>query len=280
MHAFEVEGARLSYRRDGAGDPVVLVHSTGCSGSQWGQTTEGLAHAYHVIRPDLYGHGGSAPWPGRRAVTLRDEAAVVGAVMEMAGGPVHLVGHSYGGAVALRAAMDFPGRVRTLTVVEPAAFFLLRGRGQADDRLAAEIEEVALAVVTAVVTGAHDDGMEHFVDYWNGDGAWAALPEERRTALSSRIHAVALNFAAVSAENLRLADFRRLVSPTLVVRGDRSPATTRRIAEMLAATVPGARLETVAGAGHMLPMTHREIFERALLDHIGRWPATGRAIAA
>lgn len=279
MPTIEVEGTLLFCRRDGSGAPVVMVHSTGCSSAQWDRTSEVLAADHEVICPDLYGHGRSPSWPGHRAITLRDEAAVVLAAMQMVAGPVHLVGHSYGGAVALRAAIECRRKVATLTVVEPAAFFLLRDGSASDERLAKEIGEVALTVVAGLASGARSEGMRRFVDYWNGDGAWAAMPAERRAALSSRTEAVALNFAAIGAEGMRLADLRQLDRPTLIVRGDRSPATTQRISGLLATVLPQARIETVAGAGHMLPLTHLAAFEALLFDHIGRLPICRRAAA-
>lgn len=279
MPMIEVEGTLLFCRRDGSGTPVVMVHSTACSSSQWDRTSDVLAADHEVICPDLYGHGRSPAWPGHRAITLRDEAAVVLAAMRTAPGPVHLVGHSYGGAVALKAAAECPRKVATLTIVEPAAFFLLRNAGGSDDRLADEIGEVARAVVEGLTSGARSEGMRRFVDYWNGDGAWSAMPEERRAALSSRMEAVALNFAAIAAERMRLAELRQLDCPTLIVRGDRSPATTQRISGMLAEALPEARAETVVNAGHMLPLTHREAFEALFFDHIGRQPISRRAAA-
>src|SRR3546814_8229080 len=89
--------------------------------------------------PDLRGYGATEGWSGRAPMRLADEAALVRALAEEAGEPVHLVGHSYGGAVALMAALHFPEAIASLTLIEPVAFFLLRARSASDHALFTEI---------------------------------------------------------------------------------------------------------------------------------------------
>jgi pimeloyl-ACP methyl ester carboxylesterase len=273
MRTCEVDGVRVSFAEAGAGggEPVVLLHCTGGSGAQWRALMERLGGRFRVLAPDRHGCGGTDPWPGRGPLTLADEAGLVAEVAaRFAGGPVHLVGHSSGGAVALRLALDRPDLLRSLTLIEPASFHLLREGGAADRALLAEVGAVAEAVFAAAVGGDYHGGLERFVDYWGGPGAWARLPEERRAALARGIGKVALDFSAAMAEPTPLAAYQRVAVPTLVVRGGSSPAPTRRIAGLLAGAIPRARLETVAGVGHMLPLTHPEAVAAAVEPHLGR----------
>jgi pimeloyl-ACP methyl ester carboxylesterase len=78
---------------------------------------------------DLYGYGESDSWPGNGPFTLTAEAALADAVLPTGNGLIHLVGHSYGGAVALRFATQYPERLRSLVLIEPVAFHLLRDEG-------------------------------------------------------------------------------------------------------------------------------------------------------
>ena len=132
MPSIDVNGAKLSYRESGAasGRPVVLLHSSANSGAQWRALRADTEARYRVLALDLYGYGGTDPWPGHRALTLADEAALAEALIERCDAPVHLIGHSYGGAVALRVALHRPESIATLTLIEPTAFNLLRDGGE------------------------------------------------------------------------------------------------------------------------------------------------------
>src|SRR5688572_18112304 len=101
---------------------VVCVHCSASSSRQWRPLVERRAARRRVLTVDLYGYGASPPWPVGRGLTLLDEAGLLAPLYEVAGGPVDLVGHSYGGAVALRAALADPSRVRSLVLFEPVLF--------------------------------------------------------------------------------------------------------------------------------------------------------------
>ncbi len=113
MPSIDVNGAKLSYTESGSGQAVLLLHSSANSSAQWRALRADLETRYRVFALDLYGYGGTDPWSGHRALTLADEAALVGALIERRDGPVHLVGHSDGGAVAPRVALHRPEAGRT-----------------------------------------------------------------------------------------------------------------------------------------------------------------------
>ncbi len=270
MSTMTVNGAKLAHFASGSGEPVVLLHCSASSGGQWQALAEQLQERFCVVAPDLYGYGASDPWSGCGPITLAAEAEPVAALIARHIGPVHLIGHSYGGAVALRLARDRPERLRSLTLIEPVAFHLLRQASGPNARLYEEIRSLADAVLSAGLSGDYQRGMARFVDYWSGPGSWARLPEDQQRTLCRGITKIILDFHATIAEDTPLEAYRRIGVPTLVLRGERSPATTRRIAELLARTLPAARLRTVAGAGHMLPLSHREAVNSAIVEHLLR----------
>ena len=98
-----------SFREAGAGVPVVCIHASASSSGQWRPLMERLAGRFRSLAVDLYGYGQSPPWPDERPLSLTDEAALIEPVLEAVGDPVHVIGHSYGGAVALKAALVRPG---------------------------------------------------------------------------------------------------------------------------------------------------------------------------
>ena len=145
---------------------------------------ERLAGRYRIIAPDLYGCGKSPAWPGERPMWIDDQIELLASAFERAGERFHLVGHSYGGAIALKAALGLRPRLASLVLYEPVLFaVLLRAAPQSDPA-----REIA-AVRDDVLAGAPAAAAERFIDYWMGKGAWAATPDSRRAALVDAVQA-------------------------------------------------------------------------------------------
>lgn len=265
LKSMQVGGTRVAFAEAGIGPTVIMLHSSASSGAQWCSLMAALEGDFHLLAPDLYGYGGSEAWPGHHPLRLADEATIVEALMTRSEAPIHLVGHSYGGAVALAAALRMPERIASLTLIEPVAFHILRER---EEGLLAEVRDVAQTIMRAVVSGDYRAGMERFVDYWNGAGAWKSLRPERQADLAAQAAKVALDFWATMADDTILSTARRLAVPTLILRGERSPTPTRRIAHMLALAMPRARLQIIPGAGHMAPLTHAALTDAAIIEQL------------
>lgn len=250
-------------------EPVLLLHCSASSGRQWDGFGAALAPGFWTLTPDLYGYGSAPSWSGPGPLKLSAESARVRALVPKRAGPIHVVGHSYGGAVALRFAVEQPWRVRSLTLIEPVAFHALRQGGRKDRRLLDTIHRLVSSVVKNVVTGDYHGAMRQFVDYWNGRSAWEGIRPDARRRMSRHAPKVVLDFHAAVNENTALGAYRRRFRfPVLILRGAQSPATTRRIARLLTESIPGASLATIAGAGHMLPLTHADEVRCRIARHI------------
>jgi lipase len=267
-----LNGARLHWRESGEGEPVIALHGSASTGAQWRSLVGCLEGRWRVITPDLPGYGLSEPVPGR-GMGLSADAAQIAALAARIGGPVHVVGHSYGGAVALKLARIAPGLVRSLTLIEPAAFHLLRDARPADRALLAEVETVAQRIAAQSDLGRPDAAIRSFVDFWNGDGAWARSSPKLRAALAAGLDAVLANFAAITWEEDRLADVAGIGVPVLAVMGLESRPVTMRLTEMLAETLPRAELRMIPGAGHMAPLTDPHLVDPMIAAHLARLEA-------
>jgi pimeloyl-ACP methyl ester carboxylesterase len=268
MQIATIEDIQVAFTAAGSGPAVALLHCSGGSGAQWSEVATLLGPEFSVIAPDLYGCGGTGPWPGRNAIRLADHARLVTGLLRAQADEVHLVGHSFGGAVALRIAMDHPELVQSLTLIEPVLFHLLR-QGPARDRdLYAEIRSVAAGVFECALNGHSHAGMARFIDYWSGEGAWASLSPGVQARLAAQIAGVSANFTAVFAETASADDYCRVRIPTLVMHGGRSPRPAQRVAELTAAAVADSVVVALPDAGHMMPLTHAAAVANALTAHI------------
>jgi len=271
MPEITVNGIAVHYTGAGSGEPVVLVHSGGNSSGQWRGVTEVLAETlgdrYRLLALDLYGHGKTGPWAGPAPVGLDALAAPVLALAEAHGGRAHLVGHSFGGGVALRAALLAPGRCKTLSLLEPNTFSLLKSAGEA--ALFAEASRNAEQDMADLARGEKETMMERFVDFWNdAPGMWKGLPGHIRVRLLQTAEGIVDGWRALLADPTTLADLNAMTLPTLVLGGDRTHKTLERIARIAAAEIPGATLIIIPGAGHMAPLTHPAQVAQALAAHM------------
>lgn len=250
------------FREAGAGPGVVCLHSNAASSSQWRALMDTLAPRYRVFAADSYGAGRSPAWPAR-PVSLGDEAALLEPVFERAGDGQALVGHSYGAAVALIAALAQPGRVRALALYEPTLFSLIEQDAPAPND-ADGIRNAVAAAGAALDAGDADGAARCFIDYWMGEGAWARTPEARKGPIAAAMAKVRGWGQALVGEPTPLAAFARLDVPVLYMTGARSPASARGVARLLTRTLPRVQVAEFEGLGHMGPLTHPEVVNAAI----------------
>ena len=236
---------------------VVLLHSSLSNGRQWlalqhqlQQTAseQDLDFTYKI--PDLSGYG-SSPMPDndRAQHQLAYEiAALAGQLPEQ---PFHLVGHSYGAAVALHFARQNPDRLLSLSLYEPVAFHLLAEdhpqrraicglSGQILDHLQQQNPQQAAAC---------------FIDYWNRPGTFDRLPQTMRQQFCQGIGKVSYDFNALLTEPCNPADLQSIRCPVLLLEGAETPASTHAVMQVLRDALPQASHHTLA-CGHMGPVTH------------------------
>jgi len=282
MQFIDVDGSRVAYVEQGNGQPVVLLHSSTGSKGQWRTAFADWTQRHRVIAPDLLGYGDTDSWHRPRALTVADEVEIVAAVIARADRPVHLVGHSYGGAVALHTALALGHGVASLCLIEPTPFYLLAQAGDSEpppEEELAEIIGVARDVGDLVSIGFPMAAAHRFVDYWCGDGAWSRLPSERKWQTTSRMSKVHQDFHALLAEKTDIARLATIEVPTLILSGTVSPRPTRRLSRVIAEAIPQSRHRTIAGAGHMMPLTHADAVNTLVLEHMERVDQTIRAAA-
>lgn len=247
----------IDHTDDGAGPPVVLIHSSVSGNRQWRTLADALKDRYRVLAINLYGYGQTTPWPGVAPQSLYAQAQLVLALCEEAGTPVHLVGHSFGGSVALKAASLLGPRVASLVLLEPNPFFLLKQQG----RTAAFLESRALRdhVKCYGALGDWPKVAARFADYWLGDGSWAAMPDKRRAAFAESLPPNFHEWDAVMDEETTLAQWQAIAARTLVVSDAATRLPIREIVGLFEHACPHWTFQTVPEGGHMAPLTRPEL---------------------
>jgi len=175
-----------SCRESGAGPAVVCLHANASTSAQWRGLMVRLGDRRRLLAPDSYGCGQSPEWPSARTISLADEARLIAPVLASAGASFALVGHSYGGAIALRVACQMPEHVQALMLYEPTMFALIEADGPAPNE-ADGIRDAVAAAGALLDAGDGEAAARRFIDYWSGPGAWDQTPAERRPAIARSI---------------------------------------------------------------------------------------------
>lgn len=247
-----------------AGRPgVVCLHSNASSSSQWRELGDRLAPSYRVFAPDSYGSGKSPEWPSDREIALRDEVALVEPVLERAGAPRVLIGHSYGAAVALMAAIADPSRVAAMALYEPTLFALIDAESPPPND-ADGIRGAVAASAAALDDGDRDRAAGYFIDYWMGEGSWARTPDARRAPIAASVVNVRRWAHALTTEPTPLAAFATLDMPVLLMTGRHTTTSARGVATRLRRVLPRVKVIEFEAAGHMGPITHAPAVNAAI----------------
>lgn len=174
---------------------------------------------------------------------------MLGALLDWCDGSVHLIGHSYGGLLAARLALADQGRIRSLTLIEPAI------PGRRDE------EETA-------VTGDLPGQLAEFLERAGPPGGWQGMSGSQQSYLLEHAEVFFAEVDAVRDDAHTPADCGKLTMPTLVIAGGASTPELLDHSRNVAAAIPEARLELVPGAGHMSPMSHSAQVNALVADHL------------
>jgi pimeloyl-ACP methyl ester carboxylesterase len=257
---------------------VIAFHCSGGVGRQWRKLRNHLPPEYRLLAPDMIGTASMGHWSGQHAFRLADEARPIIELIDRHPGPIHLVGHSYGGGVALHVAAARPDRVAGLALYEPSAFHLLALFGDHGRAGRDEILGVISRLRERLASGAYHEAATGFVDYWNGEGAFAALNPEYQADLLRYLPKSSLDFHALLEETTPMDAYQAIKAPALILRGEHAPTPTRTIADALLFLLPDATQIVVEGAGHMGPISHAEIVAQAIAQWTCRSGRQGSVI--
>lgn len=236
--------------------PVLLVHSGGFTSRQWRKLGELLAPRHRVIAPDLLGYGAER-WPTGKPFHFREDVAMLAALLDE---PAHVVGHSYGGLLALQLALARPELVRRIAVYEPVTFGILDEPADA----AARVSIAQLGDYQPDAAGVDEPWLERFIDWWQGAGVWRALGAATQQAFRDVGWKLSQEVASLSADRTDRARYATITAPTLLLGGERTQPAELHVIHKLARALPHATLQLFPDLGHMGPITHASAINAAI----------------
>ena len=213
---------------------------------------------------------------------LEAEARRLAPLLWSAAGGVHLVGHSYGGSVALQMALVWPDRIKSLTLFEPVRFALLLA-DRDHQATAREIVRIGRRIGWHALSGRLDEAAALFVDYWSGRGAWEATSAARRRAIAERMHKVREEFEALFADTVPASAYARSDALAPYHR-QHFPAARAQVVDLIARECPRAEVVRLDGVGHMGPITDpsrvARLWHSCRENRVCRWPPEGATMDA
>lgn len=253
----EWKGREVDVRELGTGPAVVLVHGFPLDGAIWSGVARTLSTRFRVLKPDLPGRGNTE----EPAAGIEEYADFLQAIVDGVGGPAGVAGFSFGGYVALALMRRAPAGVRALALVDT--------RASADDDAGRAKRDETIASVRASGIAPLVEGMPSKLLAPESLGRHDLLERVQRIISRQKPETVEADLVAMRDRPDSNALLSGISVPTLVIVGERDALTPPADSEAMAAAIPGARLVTVPGAGHLTPMERPKAVAEALGEFFG-----------
>ena len=261
----------IDYDECGIGPTVVLVPGSCSTGAAWRPVIASLGGRFRCISTSLLGYGSTHERRDGADCSISHEVEVLERVVRTAASPVHLVGHSFGGLVAIALVLKNLTRARrlplaSLTVLEAPALTLLREAEQ--DRHHYRSFQDMTERYFAAFAGGDAGAIQVMIDFYGGPGTFASWPPRVRayametTAINIRDWASAFGFGLSSAM------VRSIDIPSLVAWGACSHPAARRANGIVGASLRASSSVEIAGAAHFMISTHAGEVARCIANHV------------
>ncbi|MDK9704532.1 MAG: 3-oxoadipate enol-lactonase [Sulfuritalea sp.] len=258
MKTIRVNDIDVRYRVEGSGPWVTLSHSLTCDLTMWDEIAVSLASTFTVLRYDTRGHGGTTA-PGGAYSFEQLSADVTGLLDALNIERTHFVGLSMGGMIGQHLALRAPERLDTLVIASSTSRIPPEASPLWDERLAIARAQGCAGLV------------EGTLGRWFTPEFRAAQPATMRR-IGKLIAATPVAGYAGCVAAIRGLDITARIgairAPTLVVAGAQDPGTPPAMSEVIASSIPGARLEVIPSASHLSCIEQPEIFRRLVADFL------------
>jgi len=257
----EINGARIHYRREGAGFPILMLHAGIADSRMWQPQADEFARHFDVIRPDARGFGESE-LPPRRWSPVEDAIALMD---ELTLKPAHVMGCSMGGGLAIDLALDHPARVSKLVLVGTAV-----GGAKFFKKYPEVFAEVMAAREAKDFEAQNEAEARLFLDGPRRPRGRVG-GELRELFLDMNGRTMHNDFDSAPMDQLdppAIGRLHEITAPTLVVVGDEDIPPVLDNIDLLMDSIKGARKAVIHDAAHLPNLEHPEEFNRIVLDFL------------
>ena len=239
----------VASRRCGHGPrPVLAIHCTIAHAGAWRGVARLMEEETTLTAFDMLSHGRSPDWD--ESGDFQDRITEIGA--DFLTGRMDVVGHSFGATVALRLAVAYPERIRSLTLIEPVLFAAAKGSGSFGP-----YRQVIAEYDRLIAAQSREEAAREFLRLWGAGGGLDDMPDGQRRYMIDRIHFIKASDAALFEDSAGLVPrLGQVTAPTLLVEGAERLPVTAAVIDRMARDIPDTVRVTVPGAGHMVPITH------------------------
>ena len=262
MPSIEVSGHRFHFlEMDGSGPPVMLLCSTGLDSRQWKGILP-LLEGRRVICPHYLCYPDTDYWHGEGEIDSWVDYLACKELLLSESGPIDIVGHSYGGFIALRLAKEHPGRIRKMAFHEPIVWGCLQFTER--DDLKDEFGEVVETFFTENLEP--EDFLKDFIDYWNFEGSWDGMPRKRKDMWFELEEKILSEVRLLCYDKTPPSYYESIAHPILITLSKESPPHQIEACRIVAESLEDARIIDVPG-GHMGVITR----SGDVMPHLSGW---------
>jgi pimeloyl-ACP methyl ester carboxylesterase len=252
---------------------VLMLHSSMSSKSQWRPFTAALPAGFQALTLNLLGYGEHYDWKPRPDFSLKSEAEFVHTQVADRFGEtakMHVVGHSYGAAVAIQFAALYPDRVKSLVLYEPVCF----GLADPNHDEMGIVRGVWLRVTRNIALKLHYEAARVFADYWGGKGSFLAMPQDARDRMAALVAKVPWDFRALFEADISSKTLGELDIPTLLMHGGKTHGVVKHIAARLQAAAPRVTHRHLPEADHLSPMRAPQLVIPTVMEYLAQSQVT------
>lgn len=267
MKVAKVRGVELSYLEKGTGPPLVLVHGSLNDYRAWELQLDPFAERYRVVAYSRRNHFPNQWSEYPAGYSVKDERDDLVGLIEALGleTPVHIVGSSYGAYIAALIERDHPEVVRSAVLGEPPILSLLADDPKSLKSYRASETRFAELVLARLRDGEDAAAAAGFIDFIMGPGAFDRLPNGTRQMILQNSKTLAAELPPPERDSFTTEDARKISTPTLLLRGQRSPHMFQAVTSILAKSMPNATVSTIRGSSHAPYSTHPAVYNKTIL---------------
>lgn len=242
------------FEQQGAGEPIVFIHGSYATTATWKNIVNQLAAQNHCISMKLPGHCGTGDPDDFSNPTMETELGILESVVNrLTDQPVHLVGHSYGGLVALQQALKGSLELSQITLFEPVAVWVL---DVMKDKTMSDRVHAFLAKYRHDVDLDLPHVCGQVIDFWAGEGTFESFPESMKNGMAPLVRNNVRHWDACAGVRSTETDLKNCLVPARIVCGTESNPVAHAIADHLCDQLPNGHKYLIEGASHFLVTSH------------------------